>query len=316
MLRPLTPACCAAVALGATACVGPGLLTDGTSVSFGTHGNGVLRDGALLPFVGEGYLVPDRWKARRRNFGTDELVRLVRRTASRVQRVHRRSQLGVADLSPRGGGPTPEHGSHRSGRDVDLIYYSVDEHRRPLPPTEMVRFGADRRGRPARDGGPAKAAATKPATPDTLPTERPSADGQPGAEPAIDPTSRYLDVARNWSMIRALLTDAEVPIQWIFMARRIQRILLRYARRKRVHPALIARAAAVLRQPHDGGVHDDHIHVRIFCPVSDRHLGCIDRGPPRWMKKHIKYLDQPSPHPPLPPGLRPLRLGPMRFPWL
>jgi hypothetical protein len=45
----------------------------------------------------------------------------------------------------------------------------------------------------------------------------------------------------------------------------------------------------VLHQPGDSLPHDDHFHVRIYCPVGDRHAWCVDRAPLRWTKKAYKY---------------------------
>lgn len=283
-------------------CVGPGMLTDGSSVSVGTHARGALRRGALLPLRGDGYVVPSRWAERRRNFGTDELVTLLRRVARGVRRHHRRSTLGIADLSPRGGGATPEHGSHRSGRDVDLLYYATDLRGRPVVPVAMVYFDASGQ---SVEPKPRRAKST------TLPTA-----SAPASQPQPVLPQR-LDRARNWALVRGLVTDPEVPVQWIFMGRIITRQLLRYAKRKGESKQLIERAALVLRQPGDASPHTDHMHVRVFCDQADRHQGCIDRGPARFLKKSIKYLDEPRPTPRLSRKLlERLSLYPFRYPLL
>ena len=270
------------------------MLTDGTSVSVGTHSRGALRHGATLPFRGDGYLIPRRWQDRGRNHGTEELVTLLVRSARRVHRDHRGGVLGIADLGLPGGGATPEHRSHYSGRDVDIIYYATDLRRKPLVPTRMFYF--DRHG-------------------NGLGTHLPSATRQHTAAPASttatdtpQPQPRRLDLARNWSLVRTLVTDPRVPVQWIFMGRPIIRMLLSHAKRKREPKHIIQRAAAVLHQPSDAQSHMDHAHIRVFCSLSDRRQGCVDRGPQRWFKKSIKYVDAPPRHAPLPPGLARLSL--------
>ena len=272
------------------------MLTDGTSVSVGTHALGALRHGGRLPFRGEGYLIPQRWEERQRNYGTDELVQLLVRSARRVNRIHPNGLLGIADLSPRSGGPTPEHLSHRSGRDVDLLFYSTDMAGRPLPPKEMVLFN---------ELGISIAPASQPHS------ELKKPEQLPAAEPIIP---RKLDVPRTWELFKALVSDPEVSVQWIFVGRPIGQMLLLYAKKKNEPAYIIERASAVFHQPSDAQTHMDHVHLRIFCPLSDRYLGCVDRGPGRWLKKDLKYLDSPPDSPPALPiniaqiSLRPLRL--------
>jgi penicillin-insensitive murein DD-endopeptidase len=267
------------VVLGVAGCIGPGLLTDGTSVSVGNHATGMLRSGRRLPFHGDGYLMPRRWQDRQRNYGTDELVELLARSARRVQRMYPNSVLGVADLSPRGGGGTPEHRSHRSGRDVDLLYYVTDTDGKPIGPTEMILL--DAQGQSVTPKGL------------SLPTHPEQKKAPPPASAPVP--LRKLDIPRTWAMVRTLLTDPQVSVQWIFIGRPIADLLLQHARRRKEPEHLIEKAMMVMHQPSDAQTHMDHWHLRIFCAPSDRYLGCIDRGPARWLKKDLKYLDTPQP---------------------
>lgn len=262
------PSACVLAALLAGACVGPGLLTDGSSVSLGTHGRGALRGGVALPPRGEGFVVPPRWRDRRRSFGTDELAQLIVHTARQVRRAHPRTVLGVGDLSPRGGGPTPEHLSHHSGRDVDLFLYGTTLDGTPVEPVEMTSY--DSAGR-------------------SQPPPQPTGASDAGVTSGNPPQPQRLDIAAMWTMIKTLVTHPDVQVQWVFIGRPIARLLLAHARRIREPQWLVERAVAVLHQPSDAQSHMDHLHVRIFCPPSDRPLGCIDRGPPRWLKKSIDY---------------------------
>jgi penicillin-insensitive murein endopeptidase len=297
-MRTLLPVALFSLSLS---CVGPGLLSDGSSISVGNTSTGVLRKGVTLPFSGEGYRVPKRWRDRRRNFGTDELVQLLVRAARRVHRSHRNSLLGIADIGPRGGGPTPEHRSHRNGRDVDLLLYNTDMAGKPLPPDEMIHFDRDGlsilptsqpASAPATAPGGAAATATSTATAAT--------------------TQRKLDLNRTWALVKATVTDPDTPVQWIFVDRSITRLLLLHAKRRKEPSFIVERAAAVL---HHSRGHNDHMHLRVFCAPSDRAHGCVDRGPSRWLKKEIKYIDAPpAPRATIPGGLlarlslRPLRL--------
>ena len=247
-----------------TGCVGPRLLGDGTSVSVGSPAQGLLRRAARLPFDGDGYSVSAEWRRRGASYGADELLDLIVRVGRRVSREFPGAILGVADLSGRSGGALPLHGSHMSGRDVDVHPYSMDGQGRVLLPPQsvMVRFGAN---------GWAQ-------LPAVIAGER-----------LLTAEPRRFDDARNWALVRAFLSDPYVDVQWIFIGSELAQRLLRFASARHEPEPLIAYASQVLRQPNDAQSHDDHFHVRIFCSPDDRVLGCEDRGPSRWLKKQLKY---------------------------
>ena len=70
---------------------------------------------------------------------------MIRRASRRVAREFPGAQLGVGDLSLKGGRDSELHASHRAGRDADLIYYAVDEHGRPVAPvSSMPRYAGSR----------------------------------------------------------------------------------------------------------------------------------------------------------------------------
>jgi penicillin-insensitive murein endopeptidase len=268
-LRLTVLGCAGLVVSGAgfvSGCAGPGLLTDGTSVSLGGTNRGVLRDAARLPFIGEGYTVPPTWRQRRSNYGTDELVGVVVQAARRVSREAPGAVLGVADLSRKGGGESPEHRSHHSGRDADLHFYSTDPSGTPLPPPRlrMEPYGANGMGLGT----------------ETIPPEDETATLGP---------QRVFDKQRNWLLVRALVENRAAEVQWIFISTVLERKLLAYAQAANEPPAVIAHASQVMHQPLDSARHNDHIHVRIYCPPGDRALGCRDRAPARWRKKRMKY---------------------------
>jgi penicillin-insensitive murein endopeptidase len=254
-------------------CGVPGGLGDFSSISVGSFNGGALRRGARLPFKGEGYVIPPLWAARNANYGTDELVGAIERAARRVAREYPGAQLGVGDVSLRGGRDSELHRSHRAGRDADLIYYAVDERGRPVAPANsMPRYGTD--DRKARLPGPQ------------------------GHGVIFGPYSpRWLDVPRTWALVRALLQDPYAEVQYLFCHEHIRQQLLAHARSIGEEESLIAEAEALLRQPSDSALHDDHLHLRVHCASDDRAYGCVDRGPLRWWKKRQKYM-KPS----VPPG--------------
>lgn len=248
------------------ACAGPGLFTDGSSVSLGAFNDGCLRRGSRLAPKGDGYLVPALWAGRETNWATDELVRAISRAARRVRREYPGGQLGVGDLSARGGGASTLHRSHHNGRDADLIFYAVDQAGRPLPPADsMPRYFGPQLA--AHDPGP------------------------PSSGVVYGPFSpRYFDVVRNWALVRALLEQPGIEIQYLFIQAELRRVLLEWAASQGEEPSLLERARELLRQPGDSAPHDDHLHVRIYCAADDRAQGCVDRGPERWWKKRWKYM--------------------------
>jgi penicillin-insensitive murein endopeptidase len=252
------------LSLGLSGCFGPGLLTDGTSVSVGAFTQGALRRGARLPGSGKGYLVPRLWLDRGAQFTTDEFSAALQRVARRVAREHPGAILGIADLSLRGGGDSNLHRSHENGRDADLLFYAVDANGKALCPGNcMPRYD---RGFHAR---------------------APRATEGVVFDPVVQSS---FDVTRNWALVRALLEDPEIEVQYLFCRDYLRHALLTHARRIGEPDELIERAEALLRQPGDSLPHDDHLHVRIYCAPGDRALGCRDQGPLRWWKKRYKYM--------------------------
>jgi penicillin-insensitive murein endopeptidase len=245
-------------------CVGPGMLSDGSSVAMGSFNNGALRRGRKLPDEGPGFVVPNLWKVRGANYGTDEIVSAIMRAAKRVAKELPGGTLGVADIAMKGGGESKLHRSHENGHDADLIYYALDEEGQPIAPVSaMPRYGAGLRSQKARP------------TPGVLFEEF---------------TPRKFDVRRNWALVRALLEDPEIEIQFLFIHSRLRHVLLQHAKDRRENGELVERAEAVLKQPGDTLPHDDHLHLRIYCSPNDRALGCRDGGPLRWWRKRYKYM--------------------------
>lgn len=249
------------------ACATPGHWTDYTTVSIGTTSGGRIHRPIQMPRKGEGYKVPTTWRDRGNQWGTSELVETVERAAAKVKETRKTAVLGVADLSPRRGGKTMWHSSHQSGRDVDLIFYSVDSRGKALPPPEVEMVHYDGFGKPFV----------------------PSHMQETGYE---EPTwsERKFDDASNWMLVEALLSDRSVRVQWIFVSNNLELRLLNWAEKHDRPRWVIEYAREIMKQPSARAPHDDHFHVRLYCSRADRWLGCVDTGPV-WAheKKTYKY---------------------------
>jgi penicillin-insensitive murein DD-endopeptidase len=235
------------------------------SLSFGTHAQGALLGAVAFPEQGDGYVIHPDWRLRGRNFAIEELVNGLTRSFAKVQQSSPGSVAYVGDLSLRHGGATSLHHSHESGRDVDIFFYATQADGRPLTGLPaMLRFAPDGRVAGWSPG-----------------------NGRRIREPL--PDARF-DQRRTWTLVAALISDPDIEVQWIFMHQPLVDLCLQEGERSGADPAVLARAREILRQPSDSQPHDDHMHVRVFCPAHDRAYGCLDKGPRRWWKKRWKYM--------------------------
>lgn len=211
------------------------------SGSVGLPHAGVLTQPAELPARGVGYrLFRDPSSAR---WGTPRLVALIQEAARVVQSKRPGAPLLVGDLSNRGGGARNGHRSHRTGRDVDILLYVSTPDGRSIPSLGFVPSGPDGLGQ----------------------TE----DGK---------VVRF-DTARNWELVKALLTSKQADVEWIFVARWLEALLVEYARARGEDLELVWRAENVMLQPKDSAAHDDHFHLRVACSAEEAVAGCMGRGP-------------------------------------
>ncbi|HEY5946190.1 MAG TPA: penicillin-insensitive murein endopeptidase [Kofleriaceae bacterium] len=223
-------------------CAELGVITDGTSVSYGKPSRGYLIDGVKLPDKGEGFTTREVWAERGNRYGTEELVDLIKGVAKRMRGQVKDVRLVVADLSSNGGGAARKfHASHQSGRDADLLYYMRDAEGRPFEADSMRVFD--------------RALASK------------------------DKSGVTVDVPRTWLLVKELLTAQEATVQYIFMYQPIAQKVIEHAQAINEDPVIIARAIKACRQPGDSAPHNDHMHVRIYCPIEDKQFGCVDIGP-------------------------------------
>lgn len=239
---------------------------DGSSVSLGSHAKGALLHGVAMPFEGVGYEVHPGWRGRNHRYATAEVARWLTQVFQKVDAAIPGATAHLGDMSARGGGDAAMHRSHVSGRDIDIFYFASDGADRPLQGLPaMLHF--DRDGRAARWSTPGAG--------QTIRVPLPEA---------------HFDTRRNWVLVREMLSNSVVEVQWIFMCGPLTVLLIEEAEREGAPAELVDRAREILHQPTDSQPHDDHMHVRVFCDPADRTFGCNDKGPKRWLKKHWKYM--------------------------
>ena len=129
-------------------CAELGVVTDGTSISYGKPSHGYLIDGVKLPDKGDGYTTREVWAQRGNRYGTDELVDMLkaRRQAGCSSKV-KDVRLVVADLSSNG--RRREQRSIARTRAVATstsLYYMRDADGKPFEADAMRVFDATRPG--------------------------------------------------------------------------------------------------------------------------------------------------------------------------
>lgn len=206
--------------------------------------HGVLTRPAELPREGEGY----RWLTTSdRHFGVPRFVATIERAAAAVARERPGSTLAVGDLSAKSGGRISHHSSHRTGRDVDLLLYLTTLDGAPVESPGFVQIGVDGLGWDER--------------------------GQ-----------RFLrvDVEREWLLVKTLVEDPGARVQWVFVSRPLEAMLIEWARARGESADTIVRAMDVMLQPAPPAqAHDDHVHVRTACEPAEIAVGCEPTGPER-----------------------------------
>ena len=113
--------------------------------------------------------------------GTDELVAALVKAARDVARLAPGVPMTVGNIGRVGGGDLSWSVSHNSGRDADLGFFLLGPDGKPFVARDLVRLDGGLRG---------------------------FADGTPVR----------LDLRRTWLLVRSLLTNPDVEIQWLFVS--------------------------------------------------------------------------------------------------
>ena len=247
LLRTALVAC----GLVTSACSIPSAVSPSFSGSVGVPHAGFLTNGVELPKEGKGY----RWKsAADHHYGLPRMVALLREASSVVAEQRPSTPpIYIGEISAKGGGALlPKHRSHRTGRDVDVMFFTTTLEGAPVPGTGFTKFGPDGLG--------------------------------------VDSGGRFLrfDTGREWLFIKALLQSKQAHVQWIFIARNLEALIIENALALGEAAQVVAMAEQVMQQPGDSLPHDDHIHLRLACEPDEFPRGC-DGGGPRWA-----WLPQPT----------------------
>ena len=228
---------------GALGCMQtPTPLAPGLGGSVGVPHNGVLTSATELPVSGPGFV---RFRPHSPAYhGLPRLVTAIERAARKVsEELPGGAPLVVGDLSERDGGRIPRHNSHRTGRDVDLLFYVTTPHGAPMQNLGFFALGADGLVR--------------------------FPDGRYGV----------IDLPRQWRLTKALLEDEDIDVQFLFISHELEARIIDYALAKGEDLELIWRAETVMLQPVDSLPHADHVHMRIACRASEAVAGCSGGGP-------------------------------------
>jgi penicillin-insensitive murein endopeptidase len=220
----------------------PTPLAPGLAGSVGVPHNGVLTSATELPTSGPGYV---RFRPHAKSYhGLPRLVGAIERAAGTVlEQMPGGAPLVVGDLSEQGGGRIPRHNSHRTGRDVDLLFFITTPRGVPLRNPGFFALAEDGFVR--------------------------FPDGQYGV----------IDLPRQWLLIKTLLDDREIDVQFLFMSRDLEARIIDYALAKEDDLELVWRAETVMLQPVDSLPHADHVHMRVACRPDEAVAGCSGGGP-------------------------------------
>lgn len=218
-------------------------LSPSVSTSLGSPGAGEVRGAVALPDQGPGFKHNERRPYAAR-FGTVELVQALINAAAAGPA---EDVVVINDLGLEHGGPIRQHGSHQNGRDVDVLFFSVDTKGKPVP---AVGVPIDPKGR--------------------------GIDFKDLAVRSDDVDLRF-DAKRTWRFVAALIEATGTELQRIFIVEHVRTMLLAEAERAKAPKKIKERFELITCQPETP--HDDHMHIRLFCSAEDIAAGCIDRSP-------------------------------------
>jgi penicillin-insensitive murein endopeptidase len=234
----------AVLSLLASGCLStPSPLAPSFHGTIGAPNHGVQTDAVELPAAGPGFV---RYRPQgTHHFGRPRLVGALTRVARELATSDPGAPpLVIGDLSAKYGGKIDGHQSHRTGRDVDILYQYLTPSGARVSAPGFIRVEADGLARNPDDGHILR-----------------------------------LDVEHEWRLVKALVTAPEIGVQFMFASRNVEALLIDYAMARGEPLELVLHAQSVMWQPGDSMPHDDHIHLRIACSVEETLAGCTGGGP-------------------------------------
>jgi penicillin-insensitive murein DD-endopeptidase len=234
----------AALALSLGGCLStPSPLAPSFHGTVGSPNLGVQTDAVELPVSGPGFV---RYRPQgTHHFGRPRLVAALTRIAGELSANDPLAPpLVIGDLSAKSGGKIDGHQSHRTGRDVDILYQYVTPAGARVAAPGFIRVEADGLARVPEDGHILR-----------------------------------LDVEHEWRLVKALVTAPEIGVQFLFASRNVEALLIDYALARGEPLELVLHVQSVMWQPGDSMPHDDHVHLRIACSVEETLTGCTGGGP-------------------------------------
>lgn len=211
------------------------------SRSVGTTTKGYVVHADELEAEGDGWRILTRQRARDLRYGSQEVVAILRDAGRAMRAKYPDSTVLVGNIGRPHGGGIRYSVSHNNGRDADIAFMATDPEGRPVDVPDLLVFNDQ------------------------------------GVSRTYDGYYRF-DAERNWALVRALLESDAASVQYLFISNGLKNILMRWARANGEPADMIAMADTVLRQPGVQSPHDDHLHLRIFCPAEDILAGCQDFG--------------------------------------
>lgn len=200
--------------------------------SVGSPGYGALYGAEKLAFDGEKIGFLPDHWERDRNYASPSLIGLLSRTAKELYQKTSR-RIMLGDLSAKDGGKITGHASHQNGLDADIALFYVDASGKPVEPKEFIEL--DELGK--------------------------SKDGK-----------YHFDAEMQWRFIETILLDTKSPVQYIFLFRPLKLMILEAGRKAGASEEMIARADNVIFQPKNALPHNEHMHLRIYCPPDPEGL--------------------------------------------
>jgi penicillin-insensitive murein endopeptidase len=252
----------------------------------GSPNLGVQTDAVELPAAGPGFV---RYRPLGpHHYGRPRFVAALKRIAAELSGGDAKAPpLVIGDLSAKTGGKIEGHQSHRTGRDVDILYQYLTPAGARVSAPGFIHVDADGLARVPDNGHVLR-----------------------------------FDVEHEWRLVKALITAPEIGVQFMFVSRNVEALLIDYALARGESLELVLEAQSVMWQPGDSLPHDDHVHLRIACSVEETLAGCTGGGPYwEWLpplpppvplddaRLALMLATEPPPEPPAEPSPEPLPIA-------